>query len=55
MFNYLTKLEKLLCLKYFGSTFSANSLALLTTKPEPFEFHMTVASFAGSYEQENDR
>ena len=47
--SYLTKLEKLLCLKYFGSTCSANSFELLTMKPVPVEFHMTFVSFAGSY------
>jgi len=43
MFNCLTKLEKLLCLKYFGRTFSAKAFEFLTINSSPFAFQNTVS------------
>ncbi|KAJ0565035.1 hypothetical protein HanIR_Chr00c28g0911561 [Helianthus annuus] len=42
------KLEKLLCLKYFGSRSRANSAGRQTTNAVPFSFHEIISSDAGS-------
>ena len=49
MLSWRTNDEKLLCLKYLGRTFSANSFDLFTTKPVPEGFQNTVALLMGSY------
>ena len=48
MLSWRTNEEKLLCLKYLGRTFSANSFDRFTTKPVPAGFQKTVALLAGS-------
>lgn len=48
VFNCRTKLEKLLCLKYFGSRSRANSGGFQTTKLLLVELQDTIASVAGS-------
>ncbi len=48
MLSYLTKDEKLLCLKYFGKILSENSLTYLTIKPFPYSFQQTIDTNSGS-------
>lgn len=48
MFNCLTKLEKLLCLKYLGKRSLVNSGGFHTTKLLFVGLHDTIGSVAGS-------
>lgn len=49
MFSYRMKLEKLLCLKYFGSTESENLFTYFTVKALPSLFQAIMSSDAGSH------
>ena len=53
--SWRTNEEKLLCLKYRGRTFSANSFDLLTIKPFPEGFQKTVALFSVFYTGQDTR
>ena len=46
MLSCRTKEEKLLCLKYLGRIFSANSLMLYTIKAVPSLFHEITSECA---------
>ena len=49
MFSCRMKLEKLLCLKYLGSTKSENLFTSFTVKALPSSFQAIVSSDAGSH------
>lgn len=49
MFSCRMKLEKLLCLKYFGSTESENLFTYLTMKAVPSSFQAIMSSDAESH------
>mmetsp|Transcript_10663 Transcript_10663/g.31736 ORF Transcript_10663/g.31736 Transcript_10663/m.31736 type:complete len:228 (-) Transcript_10663:132-815(-) len=48
VFSWRMKLEKLLCLKFWGSTWLANASGLCTTKQSPAAFHEMMGSVSGS-------
>ncbi len=48
MLSWRTKLEKLLCLKYFGSKSRANSAGRQTMKVDPSSFQEMSSSTPGS-------
>jgi len=45
----LTKEAKLLVLKYFGRTFSANSFGFLTLNAFPSSFQLMISAYSGFY------